>query len=104
METAARNEPSAAKSAALSLLIVDDEASTRNLYKDVASGAGLLVHTPLCANLLRCYPEMKISALAPDRNISTVFWAFFDIHERLVECSQSSLLKSMRHNIQHIGG
>jgi two-component system response regulator HydG len=44
METAERIESSAAKSAALSLLIVDDEVSTRNLCKDVASSAGLLVY------------------------------------------------------------
>ena len=44
METDARVEPSAAKSAALSLLVVDDEVATRNLCKDVASDAGLHVH------------------------------------------------------------
>ena len=46
METgsAAGVEPSVARSATLSLLIVDDEVSTRNLCKDVASDAGLQVH------------------------------------------------------------
>ena len=31
----------------------------------------------LCDFLLRQYPDMKILALAPDRNISLFFWAFF---------------------------
>jgi DNA-binding NtrC family response regulator len=44
METAAGIESSLAKSATLSLLIVDDEVSTRNLCKDVASDAGLFVY------------------------------------------------------------
>jgi DNA-binding NtrC family response regulator len=46
METGsvARVEPSTAKSAILSLLIVDDELSTRDLCKDVATNAGLRVH------------------------------------------------------------
>ena len=37
-------ETSVARSAILSLLIVDDEVSTRNLCRDVATGAGLQVH------------------------------------------------------------
>jgi DNA-binding NarL/FixJ family response regulator len=60
---------------------------------------------PLCAVLLRRYPEMKILALAPGQNISTVFWASFDIRERLVECSQVAILSSLRHKAQHpVGG
>ena len=42
--TAAGVEASAARSAILSLLIVDDEVSSRNLCRDVATGAGLQVH------------------------------------------------------------
>jgi DNA-binding NtrC family response regulator len=45
METDGRVETSAARSATLSLLIVDDEITTRNLCNDVALEAGLHVHT-----------------------------------------------------------
>jgi DNA-binding NtrC family response regulator len=45
METDTRVETSAARSATLSLLIVDDEITTRNLCNDVALEAGLHVHT-----------------------------------------------------------
>jgi DNA-binding NtrC family response regulator len=44
MQTGAEIEVPNAKSAALSLLIVDDEVSARNICKDVASGAGLQVY------------------------------------------------------------
>jgi len=44
METATGIESLVARSATLSVLIVDDEVSTRNLCRDVASEAGLLVH------------------------------------------------------------
>jgi DNA-binding NtrC family response regulator len=44
METATGTESLLARSATLSVLIVDDEVSTRNLCRDVASEAGLLVH------------------------------------------------------------
>ena len=43
--TGARMDAGVAKSAALSLLIVDDEVTTRNLCNDVALQAGLHVHT-----------------------------------------------------------
>jgi DNA-binding NtrC family response regulator len=45
METDTRVEIPAARSAMLSLLIVDDEVTTRNLCNDVALEAGLYVHT-----------------------------------------------------------
>ena len=40
---------------------------------------------PLCDTLLRRYPEMKILALAPDRNIGAFRWASSDIHSVPVE-------------------
>jgi len=60
METIARVEGSGTKSATLSLLIVDDEVSTRNLFRDVAADAGLLVHasgtTEQALEILDQYP------------------------------------------------
>ena len=45
MHPETKDEISAVKSAALNLLIVDDEVATRNLCNDVALDAGLHVHT-----------------------------------------------------------
>ena len=50
----------------------------------------------ICDMLLRRYPEMKILALAPERNISTFFWASFDIHSSPVEASEAGILNTLR--------
>lgn len=50
----------------------------------------------LCDTLLRRYPEMKILALAPDRNIGTFFWASLDIHSAPVEVSEAGILNTLR--------
>src|ERR1019366_8552579 len=51
---------------------------------------------PLCDILLRRYPEMKILALAPERNSSIFFWGSFDIHESSVEASEAGILSVLR--------
>jgi chemotaxis response regulator CheB len=58
----------------------------------------------LCDTLLRLYPEMKILALAPERNSSIFYWASFDIHSIQVEASQAGLLGALRRKIQYVGG
>jgi len=50
----------------------------------------------ICDVLLKRYPEMKILALAPERNASVFFWASFDIHERPVEASEAGILDILR--------
>src|SRR5271156_6815460 len=50
----------------------------------------------ICDMLLRRYPEMKILALAPEKNISTFFWASFDIHSSPVEASEAGILSTLR--------
>ena len=59
---------------------------------------------PLCDTLLRRYPEMKILALAPERNSSIFYWASFDIHSSQVEASQAGILSTLRRKIQYVGG
>jgi len=54
---------------------------------------------PLCDLLLRRYPDMKILALAPERNCSVFFWASFDIHECPVESSEAGVLSAI-HKMQ----
>ena len=57
---------------------------------------------PLCDTLLRRYPAMKILALAPNRNVSTFFWASFDIHSAPVEASEAGILSTLRRKGQYI--
>src|SRR6266852_2170951 len=58
---------------------------------------------PICDDLLKRYPEMKILALAAERNISVFFWASFDIHERPVEASEAGILDILRRVGQSVG-
>jgi chemotaxis response regulator CheB len=60
---------------------------------------------PLCDILLRRYPEMKILALAPERNSSIFYWGSFDIHETSVEASEAGILSALRRKgEQAVGG
>jgi len=60
---------------------------------------------PLCDILLRRYPEMKILALAPERNSSIFYWGSFDIHESSVEASEAGILSALRRKGQQsVGG
>jgi len=59
---------------------------------------------PLCDILLRRYPEMKILALAPERNCSIFYWGSFDIHESPEEASEVGLLSTLRRKDLCVGG
>lgn len=58
----------------------------------------------LCDTLLRRYPDMKILALAPERNSSIFFWASFNIHSAPVEASEAGILGTLRGKGQFVGG
>jgi chemotaxis response regulator CheB len=59
---------------------------------------------PVCDTLLRRYPEMRILALAPERNSSIFYWASFDIHSSQVEASEEGLLDALHRRNECIGG
>ena len=62
-------------------------------------------HRPrICDTLLRRYPEMKILALAPERNSSMYYWGSFDIHENPEEASEAGILISLRRKGELAGG
>ena len=58
----------------------------------------------LCDILLRRYPEMRILALAPERNSSIFYWGSFDIHESPEEASEVGLLSTLRRKGLGVGG
>ena len=58
----------------------------------------------LCDALLRRHPEMKILALAPERNSSIFFWASFNIHSNQVEASEDGILRALRCKTTQVGG
>ena len=59
---------------------------------------------PLCDILLRCHPEMKILALAPERYSGMLYWGSFDIHESPVEASEAGILSTLRCKSEQVGG
>ena len=50
----------------------------------------------LCDILLTKFPNMKILALAPERNSSVFYWASLDIHSFDVEASEEGVLGALR--------
>lgn len=52
---------------------------------------------PLCDTLIRRYPEMRILALAAERNCSVFYWGAFEIHETPVEASEAGILSTLRY-------
>jgi DNA-binding NarL/FixJ family response regulator len=59
---------------------------------------------PLCDILLPRFPEMRILALAPERNSSILYWGSFDIRESPVEASEVGLLSTLRRKSLCVGG
>jgi chemotaxis response regulator CheB len=50
----------------------------------------------VCDALLSKFPDMKILALAPERNSSVFYWASLDIHSFDVEASEDGILGALR--------
>jgi chemotaxis response regulator CheB len=59
---------------------------------------------PVCATLLEKFPDMKILALAPERNISVFYWASIDIHSFDLEVSEEGILDVLRGPGRRAGG
>ncbi len=55
----------------------------------------------ICDLLLHRHPQMRILALAPDRNSSIFYWASLDIHAKAVEASQEGVLTALRGDTLH---
>lgn len=50
----------------------------------------------LCGFLLGRYPDMKVLAVAAERNSSIFYWAFVDIRSKPVETSEQGILSALR--------
>jgi len=59
---------------------------------------------PVCDMLLSKFPNMKILALAPERNSSVFYWASIDIHSFSVEASEEGILGVLRGPGRGAGG
>lgn len=57
----------------------------------------------LCDLVLERFPQVKILALAPDRNSSVFYWASLNIRANAVEPSEQGLLNVLRSKLQPVG-
>jgi chemotaxis response regulator CheB len=58
----------------------------------------------ICDTLLPRYPQMRILALAPERNRGIFYWSTFQIHSGHIESSEEGLLEALRGNIYGVVG
>ena len=51
---------------------------------------------PACDSVLREHPQLKIIAVAPDRNSSMFYWASLQVQSNEIEASEDGVLKALR--------
>jgi DNA-binding NarL/FixJ family response regulator len=49
-----------------------------------------------CHEVLQRHPELKVIAIAPDRNSSMFYWASLRVQSNKIEPSEAGLLKALR--------
>jgi DNA-binding NarL/FixJ family response regulator len=59
---------------------------------------------PLCDQLLKKFPGLRIIAVAPNTNIGIFYWASLEIHSTTMEASEEALLEVMRGKTTRTGG
>ena len=57
------------------------------------------IRPPLCDELLRAHPEVKVIAVAPEENYIVYYWASLEIFSNNIEASEEGLLGAMRRNL-----
>ncbi len=50
----------------------------------------------ICDELLREHPEVRVIAVAPEKNFVVYYWASLDIHSNDIEASEEGILTAMR--------
>ena len=53
----------------------------------------------ICDELLRVHPEVRIIAVAPEKNYVVYYWASFEIYSNNIEASEEGMLGAMRRNL-----
>ncbi|HKV63625.1 MAG TPA: hypothetical protein VJO16_17090 [Candidatus Acidoferrum sp.] len=57
------------------------------------------VRPRICEELLREHPEMRVIAVAPDKNYIVYYWASLEIYSNNIEASEEGILGAMRRNL-----
>jgi len=50
----------------------------------------------ICDELLREHPEVRVIAVAPEKNFVVYYWASLNIHSNDIEASEEGILNTMR--------
>jgi DNA-binding NarL/FixJ family response regulator len=50
----------------------------------------------ICDDLLREHPDVRVIAVAPQKNSIIYYWASLDIHSSNIEASEEGMLKALR--------
>ena len=50
----------------------------------------------VCDELLRDHPEVRVIAVAPEKNFVVYYWASLKIHSNNIEASEEGILNAMR--------
>ena len=50
----------------------------------------------VCDDLLREHPEVRVIAVAPEKNYVVYYWASLDIHSSNIEASEEGMLSALR--------
>ncbi|PYT91569.1 MAG: hypothetical protein DMG36_17830 [Acidobacteria bacterium] len=53
----------------------------------------------ICDELLREHPEVRVIAVAPEKNFVVYYWASLDIHSNDIEASEEGILSAMRNKM-----
>jgi chemotaxis response regulator CheB len=54
---------------------------------------------PICDDLLREHPEIRVIAVAPAKNYVVYYWASLDIHSSNIEPSEEGVLNALRNKV-----
>ena len=57
------------------------------------------VRPRICDELLRAHPEVRVIAVAPEKNYVVYYWASFEINSNDVEASEEGMLGAMRRSL-----
>jgi DNA-binding NarL/FixJ family response regulator len=57
----------------------------------------------VCDALLEKYPEVRVLAIAPDRNSTIYYWMSPEIRSSRIETSEGSILRALRSEIDLVG-
>ena len=81
--------------------VTDEEEITESVRKTLPHFVVIALEEPdkrprICDVLLREHPEVRVIAVAPERNYIVYYWASLEIHSNDIEASEEGMLNAMR--------